>query len=488
MMDRQKRLILTVILSGLIIFSLVGISIFLLNSSNKTEEDLFPLEKALSIISVNSSSQLFRGEKLRLDIKINVTKYNVTIVDIVIEMARGERISHALQTVNQTYSPGIHVFQVVFLPGIWAYEDDLFFALSDGNYLLQRVNSTFMVEGQTIHAGISINQTLTVQNIPEVNMFEGTDWNLVSDKIAITQDEGDYLSLETSASSFSNATVWNEIDLTGAYDFQLLASNNFSGVLKIGSSKFQLFGTEIHLNLANIIGFQNISLSFNASFNEMAFNFTLLNQRKVLLVGIADDHWSDTFPSHQEILDEVNTRFEKWFNVSFLASIILPVDYQGSTFLPSAFDFTIKEFGSRLHLPGEEWSHQRGRALNNMGLDILLFNTNKTMSNYGMVIGDAIGGFNMAANAGGSLNANGFRLQPSWADNLFQHELSHIFGAPDRYSGEDDPSIMTKSDTLEDLLNDLANGTLWLELTNWLDEDLLTMSSQFVYYEDYYGL
>ena len=94
----------------------------------------------------------------------------------------------------------------------------------------------------------------------------------------------------------------------------------------------------------------------------------------------------------------------------------------------------------------------------------------------------------MVANAGGSLNANGFRLQPSWADNLFQHELSHVFGAPDRYTGEDPPSIMTKSETLQDLLDDLANGTLWLELTNWLDEDLLTIASQFIYYENYIEL
>ncbi len=487
-MNERKKLVFATIISGILILSLVGMAVLLLNNDSTDGGSSFPLNQALSILSFNSTTDLYRGENLKIELQINVTKFNVTVLEIMLEIERGNRISHSIQRLNKTYTPGMYSIDVSYSPGIWMDHSDEFFALSDGEYKFNWINTSYEVENQLFYTKIAVDRTINVREYPVTNMFRRTKWTVVSSESTILEDTGDYLSITSSGSNFSNAEIKNYIDFTGAYDFHLTISGEIKGKLKVGDLEFNISETEVHLNLANIIGIQNITLSFNSSQSELAFNFTLVNKKKVLLVGVADDHWSTNFPDHQDILDEVNIQFGKWFNVTFIVAIVLPVDYKGSTSLPEAFDFAKVEFGSQLNLPNGVWTHTRGRSVNNMGLDLLLFNTNKTMSNYGMVIGDSIGGFNMVANAGGSLNANGFRLQPSWADNLFQHELSHVFGAPDRYTGEDPPSIMTKSETLQDLLDDLANGTLWLELTNWLDEDLLTIASQFIYYENYIEL
>lgn len=451
------------------------------------KEEPFPAEAAISFRSVNISESIFRGENLTATISLNVSHYNVTIIRVLFGIQRENRLSHSEVALNDSFTPGNHIIQISTLPGIWAMETDKFFALSDGDYNLQYINLTYLVDGTQYQIMNMLNRTITVVDYDEQNMFNMSSWSN-SEDISLVQRGGSHIEISSKSTNFTNSRINTTVDMTGSFQFELNATHNLSGQIIAGENNYSIAGNEIKLNVVQLVGRIQFVLIFNSSSNQIELNFSLINRKKTLLVGIADDHWSDSFPSPQNILDEVNVHFEKYFNVSFVVAFVLPINYVGSTFLPEAFDFAINEFGERLNLPENSWDHQRGRSPKNMGLDILLINTNKTMSNYGMVIGDSLGGFNMAANAGGSLNANGFRLQPSWADNLFQHELSHIFGAPDRKTGEDPPSVMTKSETLEDLLNDLAAGTLWLEINNWLEEDLITMSNQFVYYEGYITL
>ena len=60
-----------------------------------------------------------------------------------------------------------------------------------------------------------------------------------------------------------------------------------------------------------------------------------------------------------------------------------------------------------------------------------------------------------------------------WAENIAQHEISHNFGALDRYRPDDPPSIMTKPITAEQALADFLVNISWFQVNNWLEEDIL---------------
>lgn len=66
-------------------------------------------------------------------------------------------------------------------------------------------------------------------------------------------------------------------------------------------------------------------------------------------------------------------------------------------------------------------------------------------------------------------------LARDWADKLFQHELSHIFTALDRWFPEYGSSIMTKVADVDLAVEQLLVGESWLQVTNWLPEDKVLM-------------
>jgi hypothetical protein len=66
-------------------------------------------------------------------------------------------------------------------------------------------------------------------------------------------------------------------------------------------------------------------------------------------------------------------------------------------------------------------------------------------------------------------------MPDEWAENIFQHEISHDFGALDRDRAIYAPSVMSKPYTVEQALADLAISKLWSQVNNWLLDDILLM-------------
>ena len=62
-----------------------------------------------------------------------------------------------------------------------------------------------------------------------------------------------------------------------------------------------------------------------------------------------------------------------------------------------------------------------------------------------------------------------------WAENLIQHEVSHLFGAEDRDRTFDPPSVMSKPSNPDQVIADFSINKLWLQVNNWLMEDILLM-------------
>ncbi len=478
----SKQLMSVVSISLIILVSILGVALYLYRIPKQAPQ--FPKEKTLEIENVNFNDTLFRGENLTMIVTLNVSVYNATLVGVKLEASKNERISHQYIFLNQSYSPGYYKLQFDFLPGFWQTTSDMFFALSDGAYKLHNLNYTFSVDNQTFEKTMILDQIIHVEKYSAVNMFSSSTWILHNASGSISSAMHGKVTVVTN-NSFNYGLLETQVNAASSYLFNINASSGFNGTLFINKRTYKINNSEISLNLADLSSMINVTLVFNSSQSELTFYFMLLNRKKVILVTVMNDHWEDTFPPVSEILKIVNIYFEKWFNMTFKVALTIETDYSGSTSLPDFFDFAKSKVGSMLNLPQNTWWHIQGRSRNNMGADILLINTNKTMSNYGMVIGTVNGGFNIAANAGGSLKASGVRLTNAWTDNLFQHEISHIFGVPDRRTGVDPPSVMTKSETIEELLSDLANGTLWLELNNWIPEDLLTIASNIIFYEQY---
>jgi hypothetical protein len=200
-----------------------------------------------------------------------------------------------------------------------------------------------------------------------------------------------------------------------------------------------------------------------------------------LFAVIADDDWSGqsldsfNFRTPEFYLKKASSQFSSILNLTIIPAAYVALPPAIPPNLINFADSTHSVVGNALQLVNLTWTFGPGTFEENKGYDILLIFTNKTMSNLGIVLGTNLqGAFNMAIHARGSLNTGNYRLPPSFADNLIQHEVSHLFGAPDRFTADSDTSIMTKS-LPEDALLDILTGSFWLSQTTWLEQDIQTM-------------
>ena len=188
-------------------------------------------------------------------------------------------------------------------------------------------------------------------------------------------------------------------------------------------------------------------------------------------------HSWDTGSGYDEITDDIaeaSMRFEQALNVSFIPSPPRYFDYPATTDLATIRDYAVIASEEAFGIPGG-WRAETGYSAENKGFDVLFIATNETADHYGIVFAQGGEPTNYLVIAAQSKEAYGVRVQAEWVDNLFQHELSHILWALDRWSSSDPPSVMTKPSSVQDALQMLNSGTLWLQITNWLVEDQIRM-------------
>jgi hypothetical protein len=206
-------------------------------------------------------------------------------------------------------------------------------------------------------------------------------------------------------------------------------------------------------------------------------NFSIVQYEHRVYIVILNDYW-------ETMGDEIVRKnlFESIHDVSFffeaeLGIKLIPVLelewHPNSTRMAVVDDIALDDAGRLLKLQ-DDWDVEYGRSPDNHGFDLLLTFSNRTSEHYGFAYYRANAAFHFAQSE--ELGEYSWlTIVEDWAENLIQHEISHNFGAYDRDRSIYPPSVMSKPSTPEQALADFTTNLLWLQVNNWLIEDILLM-------------
>ncbi|MHA1952567.1 MAG: hypothetical protein ACW96U_01310 [Candidatus Heimdallarchaeaceae archaeon] len=173
-----------------------------------------------------------------------------------------------------------------------------------------------------------------------------------------------------------------------------------------------------------------------------------------------------------ESMFETSFFFERYLGIKLIP--ILELEWYPNNTSKEVVDLiALNDAGELLNLQ-DDWDIVYGRSSENHGFDLLLSFSNRTSEHYGFAYYER----NAAFHFGQSEELGEYSwisIVEDWAENLIQHEISHNFGALDRDRTVDPPSVMSKPSTPEQAIADFTTNLLWLQVNNWLLEDILLM-------------
>ena len=171
-----------------------------------------------------------------------------------------------------------------------------------------------------------------------------------------------------------------------------------------------------------------------------------------------------------ESMVETSFFFEKYLGIKLIPILELKW-YPNNTSKEVVDLIALNDAGEILNLQ-DDWDIVYGRSPENHGFDLLLTFSNRTSEHYGFAYYER----NAAFHFGQSEELGEYSwiaIVEDWAENLIQHEISHNFGAHDRDRLDFPPSVMSKPSTPEQAIADFTTNLLWLQVNNWLIEDIL---------------
>ncbi len=468
--------------------------------------DQLPInEVELSIENVSLPQEVEKGEKIvaliTLDLVNDSENYAFFTATFKLELSFNGTIINSSKTKSVFVNGSLleNTIKVDFDP--WGIGTDGIFALRQGSYDLHKI----AFEGEKTINSLNLNQVLDITLSSQTNLiinpdFERGDENWSILTLNSTAEAGLYNEesvLEIISENNTEVVIelsqlvnWSSVTL---FEIELLA-NITSGdcflslwageteiwAVDLSSIPHESFETLSTISPVGIINQHELTLKINSSsqihliINEIWF----MKQYHPVNVVIADDNWTEIGYGAAEAATsvlEASYYFELFLGVKLVPLTTLSWDREVETInLHVLRDEASQQIASQMGLDDETWHVSPGRNDLNHGYDLLLAMTSHTGEHYGIVSTDS----NWIIMCGRS-DYSGTDLRTSWVDNLVQHEVSHIFNAPDHYSGIDDPSVMTKATTASQVFQEILSGTLWAQLNNWLLEDLYEMS-QFI--------
>lgn len=323
------------------------------------------------------------------------------------------------------------------------------------NNLTTEIIEQETLEGKSLH--VYNNQKITIEN---------STWISISQSINTT--ESHFLSFEQ-YSEGSNFSIEISLFIDGI-------KSDMELTLDIFSEKEQL------IYYGNLTDITEITLQIKFLFAEIDTklyldNISVMKYEHRVFVVMLNDNW-------ETIGDEIGRKklFESIFDTSFFFETylgiklipVLELDWNPeNTSMDVVDNIALNDAGEMLNLQ-EDWDVVYGRSTKNHGFDLLLAFSNETSEHYGFAYRER----NAAFHFGQSEELGDYSwisIVESWAENLIQHEISHNFGALDRDRSEFPPSVMSKPSTPEQAIADFTTNLLWLQVNNWLIDDILLM-------------
>ncbi|OLS29459.1 MAG: hypothetical protein HeimC2_00100 [Candidatus Heimdallarchaeota archaeon LC_2] len=457
-------------------------SIDLGNSISNYEQEAIKYNGSLSADFSITQQDFYKGNNIPFSLEVHVEEtiarlnyISIGIVDLEMNRTADQHI-----IIDELYNPGTHLLNLELRPG---FEENGFVALTNQNYTL----TSYVLIYTQVHIVSNFTASLEhnlfgylapiYEQATNLNWFEPIEINA---SIITTQNKLTVTSTKENAS----ASIGAEIETTGYTRIYYNLTGLVNSSLQIGIEGDILtvnddFG---YFQIGNYQGKHNLTIFFNITDNEnISLEISIPTQKIAILTVIANDNWENLtgdelkFREPSFYLDQVNSRFSSTMNLTFVEVAVVEFEMRISTIsLELMRSFAGIDVGEKLLLNNSIWDFGVGTQTANAGADILLILSNRTMTNLGVVFSNQ----NTAIAVQGSQNTGNtaveLRLTPSFADNLIQHELSHIFHAPDRWTETDEASIMSKSRP-DDFILDFVFDSFWLRQITWLEVDIQTM-------------
>ena len=225
------------------------------------------------------------------------------------------------------------------------------------------------------------------------------------------------------------------------------------------------------------ISLQIVFINTGASTDVFLDNLSIMQYEHRVFVFMLNDNWEtiDDEIGRKDLfttLNETSYYFEKELGIKLIPLLELSW-YPENTSMSIVDDIGLEAAGAKLNLDGE-WDMVKGRSNENHGFDHLVLFSNQTSDHFGFAYYE----YNVAFHFAQSLELGEYSwisIVEDWAENLAQHEISHNFGAHDRDSSVDPSSVMSKPSTPDQVIIDYTGNRLWLQVNNWLIEDILLM-------------
>ncbi|TFG10392.1 hypothetical protein EU534_01040 [Candidatus Heimdallarchaeota archaeon] len=385
-----------------------------------------------------------------------------------------------------------------------------YFALNVGEYKVNSLNFGFINKVQ--ESNISLDFTFNIKNPEEVERIINGDFNdYLNSWEGGLQDNRTVATITTHPSLYNNSirftnveeinpgdSTWISIsqtlDLTQAYYLsfeQVIESTNCSIEVNLfineikqdmtldlntGSEQYQ----NIHFGEGEGISEVTLQIVFvyaDNSTNVYLDNLSILSYEHRVFVFMLNDNWeisgsdlarNDLFTTMLETSDI----FERELGIKLIPVLELP--WYPEDVSMSIIDETALETAGNLLGLDNIWDTEYGRSSNNNGFDLLTSFSNQTSDHFGFAYYENNAAFHFAESEElGDFSYLG--IIADWAENLVQHEIAHNFGALDRDRTFDPPSVMSKPVTPQQVWDDFYYGRLWLQVNNWLIEDILLM-------------
>jgi len=508
-------------LAGLLvaIIAISGVTVYFLSGLFDGDGEFDPFE-AVSSGSEEDDTQVnaefiipqeefffYKGDNINFTLELQILNHNAIVETVVVGVTDTNLSRSAEQSISidEKFEPGIYSLNLSLSPG---FEENGFVTLGYNNYTLDYFKIFYRGFLKTDTYVKNLDLLLLGKRYETVNRIVGAEWNvplsqnhtleIIDNTIQINSTEETgvttlYTTLNLEAATklsyyihrvflvsvriLLNNVTKEDYNRTGAFDIELEHGSIFVG------NDFNHQELRIEIETVN---FENVTIELD-----------LFTKHIPLFLVVASNNWEglssdgNIFRVADYYLDQVSLRFETTFNVSLHVVATVPFESFSGSILLDLSDEAINAVGNALSLPNDKWALEPNAAIGNAGADLLIVMTNKTMDHLGVVYGIDGQRFNLAVHARGSKNTGTsevefgdieLRVEPGFADNLFQHEISHIFGAEDRWTNEENPSVMTKSRTL-DAFADILFGNFWLTQNFWLDEDIRNMAPTFENYD-----
>ncbi|MHA2031507.1 MAG: hypothetical protein ACW99Q_19185, partial [Candidatus Kariarchaeaceae archaeon] len=430
----------------------------------------------------------FKGDTIPFELKIQVDQSPARLNTLKIEVLDLNLTRHANQSIelDKLFNPGTYTIDLNLRPG---FENDGFVALTNKNYTLTGYELNYtQIQKSNLISG-SLNHSLVGHQADVFDQSLHLNWDIISEinaSITINQNNMTVISSEENATISIQTTIETTAYTRILYNVTGLTNST----IKLNDTMIILDSESNYYPIGQYNGKQNFTILFNITKNEdINFSISMPTQKISILTVVANNNWDTLsedgyiFRDPDYYLDQINIHFSSVFNMTFIS--VANVAFDHNPLISNLGSMRVNaelSVGNALKLPDERWTTKVGTQIQNAGGDILLILSNNTMDNLGVVFRDTTTGsdqnLNLAIAARGSKNTGSdglkLRLPQGWADNLIQHEISHIFRAPDRWTNTDDPSVMTKSDAVN-IFADIVLDEFWLDRTDWLEPDIQTM-------------